>query len=78
MTTIVNDKDRPPTAGVYRASDKHVFEVSSRSVYEMEASVPELDGRMSSLDSLSDPKTANMIASRNIMSRGRPVKGAKG
>jgi hypothetical protein len=85
QTTFVADKDGANVSELYGSQHQPVYEASSKVVYEMEASFPELEGetaelegRSFSLESEQSPTTPTMAQSRHIMSRGRPIRGKKG
>jgi hypothetical protein len=78
QTTVVGKKSEVDMSEMFGTRDQPIYEANSKVVHEMEGSMPELDGRSLSLESAQSPTTAAMIASRHIMSRGRPVKRDKG
>jgi hypothetical protein len=76
QTTVVGKKSEGDMSELYGTRDQPMYEANSFAVYEMEASVPELDGRTFSLESVQSPMSE--AAARHIMSRGRPIKRDKG
>jgi hypothetical protein len=71
-STVVAEKSSNDVFEAYGTRDQNIYEMPAKVVYEMPASVAELDGR--SLRGSLKPPSVAMIAARNIMSRGRPIK----
>lgn len=75
-STVVAEKNGGDMMEAYGTHEQRIYETQGKLIYELEASMPELDGRSFSMESALSPPDAAMIASRHIMSRGRPVRRA--